>query len=396
MKAVPIFIRRSFPCYSSVKNFAQLWRPRNISCSRLLVKCAPCPPHTSSWRHSATESTQTVSNEAPPWNILFFGSDAFSLKTLKKLIDNMVSSPSPVVQSVEVVCKASQCVVSDFAEKNQMMLHRWPIPVMKGKYDVGVVVSFGCLIPGKIIRMFPHGILNAHASLLPRWRGAAPIIHTILNGDSVSGVSIMKIRPKKFDVGSILGESSVPVPRGCTAMQLHDILAEEGAHLLLHTLSQIPVAEQKPQRDTDVTYAHKPTPDMTYVDWSRQSCDMIDRQYRAFHERVPLKTLWNNQVVKLLDMVDIDTSDDYDIDSLLKQKYLINSSGAIQPGSVLHYKRGNCLMIKCTDGWVAFRKIIKGKTMSAQEFHNGYLCKLPTISSFNSRNNYLYDDIYNK
>ncbi|XP_052830313.1 methionyl-tRNA formyltransferase, mitochondrial isoform X2 [Octopus bimaculoides] len=287
------------------KNLGQLWPSLNTFCSKLFKSRINIGK-----LHESTKTSKTIRKKKPPWNILFFGSDAFSLETSKKLIDNMNTSPTPTVQSVEVVCKTTQCLVNNFSEENHLKLYSWPIAVMKNKYDLGVVVSFGCLIPGKIIRMFPHGILNVHASLLPRWRGAAPIIHTILNGDTVTGVSVMKIRPKQFDIGSILNTKSVPVPQACTSMQLQTLLATEAAELLLHTLSQIPFHEdqEKEQEQANVTYAHKPTKEMMYINWAEQTCDMIDRQYRAFHERVYLKTIWDCKVVKLLDMVDNETA----------------------------------------------------------------------------------------
>jgi len=97
----------------------------------------------------------------------------------------------------------ANCVRS-YAEKEKLPLQKWPIePSECSKYDLGVVVSFGHLIPASIINGFPNGMINVHASLLPKWRGAAPIIYAIMKGDARTGVSIMKIEPHRFDIGAV-------------------------------------------------------------------------------------------------------------------------------------------------------------------------------------------------
>lgn len=95
-----------------------------------------------------------------------------------------------------------------------------------------------------------------HASLLPRWRGASPIIHAILNEDRLTGVLIMKIRPDKFDVGEILVQRKVAIPNAVLMPELHDNLAEVGAQLLVECIENAPACFQNAQQqdDTNVTY----------------------------------------------------------------------------------------------------------------------------------------------
>jgi len=94
--------------------------------------------------------------------------------------------------------------VRTYAEKEKLPLQKWPIdPSVCPQFDLGVVVSFGHLIPASIINGFPYGMINVHASLLPKWRGAAPIIYAIMKGDASTGVSIMKIEPHRFDIGDV-------------------------------------------------------------------------------------------------------------------------------------------------------------------------------------------------
>lgn len=101
-----------------------------------------------------------------------------------------------------------------------------------------------------------RGIINVHASLLPRWRGASPIIHAILNGDRLTGVSIMKIHPDKFDVGEILAQREVQIPEAVLMPELHDTLANVGAELLVECIEHAPAIFQnaRQQDDTNVTY----------------------------------------------------------------------------------------------------------------------------------------------
>lgn len=83
-------------------------------------------------------------------------------------------------------------------------------------------------------------MINVHASLLPRWRGASPIIYAILNEDEQTGVSIMKIHPHKFDIGEILAQKQINIPKNVLMPELHETLANEGAHLLLNCIQDLP------------------------------------------------------------------------------------------------------------------------------------------------------------
>ncbi|KAL5016378.1 hypothetical protein ScPMuIL_005967 [Solemya velum] len=148
----------------------------------------------------------------PPWRLLFFGTDDFAVATLKALNENRMEPHLRVVDTVDVVSNKGKTAVRKYANEAGLAVHDWPIPTWQDQYDAGILVSFGHLIPERIIHMFPYGILNVHPSLLPRWRGASPIIHTILSGDVVTGISLMEIRPKHFDIGPLLMQKEIPVP----------------------------------------------------------------------------------------------------------------------------------------------------------------------------------------
>ncbi|XP_061611362.1 methionyl-tRNA formyltransferase, mitochondrial isoform X2 [Phyllopteryx taeniolatus] len=241
-------------------------------------------------------------SSGPPWRLLFFGSDLFAVESLKVLAGDRVRADG-AVSSLEVVTLSDGVPVANFARHEGLRLHRWPPGDADGRFDVGVVVSFGRLLQRQLIEQFPCGILNVHPSLLPRWRGPAPIFHTILNGDAVTGVTIMQMRPHRFDTGPILNQVLHRIPESGTADELSDVLAAKGARLLLDTLRTLPqkMADKWEQSRTGVTFAPKIGVSASRLVWEEQTCEQIDRLYRAVGSRIPLRTTWMGATIKLLD-----------------------------------------------------------------------------------------------
>ena len=118
--------------------------------------------------------------------------------------------------------------------------------------DVLVVAAYGRILPGPLLRAAPHGAINVHASLLPRWRGAAPIQRALLAGDAVTGVTIMQME-ESLDTGPILLQAQLPILAEDTAGTLHDKLAALGAELLPRALAERPTA--RPQNEAEATDA---------------------------------------------------------------------------------------------------------------------------------------------
>ncbi len=143
--------------------------------------------------------------------------------------------------------------------------------------DVAVVAAYGLILPRPMLEAPRLGCLNIHASLLPRWRGAAPIHAAILAGDPRTGITIMRM-DEGLDTGPTLLREAIPIgPRDTTPI-LHDALATLGARLMLRALAERPVAV--PQSEAGATYAPKLGRDDGRIDWSLAS-DAIDRQVRA-------------------------------------------------------------------------------------------------------------------
>ena len=136
--------------------------------------------------------------------------------------------------------------------------------------DVGVVVAYGLILPAPILASFPLGAFNLHASLLPRWRGAAPINRAIMAGDAETGVMVMKMA-EGLDTGPVAMAERVPIAPDATAGDLHDRLARLGADLMVRALGALERGSLTltPQPDAGVTYAGKIGKDETRIAWAR-------------------------------------------------------------------------------------------------------------------------------
>ncbi len=171
------------------------------------------------------------------------------------------------------------------------------------KPDLMVVVAYGLILPQKVLDIPTYGCINIHASLLPRWRGAAPLHRAIEAGDRESGVGIMQME-LGLDTGPIWAESSVPITPEMSTGELHDTLKVEGANLLLKTIPLIIKGEQRPtpQSEEGVTYAEKITRDEALIDWHR-TAKTLQRQIHAFNPYPGAFTYLNGTLLKLFRVV---------------------------------------------------------------------------------------------
>ncbi|MEO7729286.1 MAG: methionyl-tRNA formyltransferase [Burkholderiales bacterium] len=161
--------------------------------------------------------------------------------------------------------------------------------------DAIVVAAYGLLLPAPVLAIPLRGCINIHASLLPRWRGAAPIQRALLAGDSETGVTIMQM-DKGLDTGDILLQERIAIGDDATTQTLHDKLAQLGARALVRVLRENP-----PPRVQDgalATYAEKISRADALIDWSRSATD-ICRQVRAFDPSPGAATTWNGTALKI-------------------------------------------------------------------------------------------------
>jgi methionyl-tRNA formyltransferase len=145
--------------------------------------------------------------------------------------------------------------------------------------DVAVVAAYGLILPQAVLDAPRRGCLNVHGSILPRWRGAAPVQRAILAGDEETGVTIMQME-RGLDTGPMLAKVSTPVD-GKTAGALTEELAERGAALMVEVLADLPGHPPVTQPDDGVTYAHKIDKAESRLDFTRAAVD-VERQVRAF------------------------------------------------------------------------------------------------------------------
>ena len=145
--------------------------------------------------------------------------------------------------------------------------------------DVAVVVAYGLILPRPILAAPRHGCLNIHASLLPRWRGAAPIHRAIMAGDSETGVCIMQMEPG-LDTGPVVLRQSTPIGEQDTTGDLQDRLSAMGAEMIVQALATLPELTAQPQPEKGVTYADKIDKAEARIDWTRSAAE-VDRQIRG-------------------------------------------------------------------------------------------------------------------
>ena len=212
--------------------------------------------------------------------------------------------------------------------------------------EVAIVVAYGLILPQPILDGPANGCLNVHASLLPRWRGAAPIQRAILAGDHVTGVTIMRME-RGLDTGPMLATARVPI-EDKTSGELHAERAEIGARLMVDTLAQLDQLRAEPQPELGATYAAKIDKAESRVDWSKPA-ELIEREVRAF---APFPGSWlelDGERIKLL------------------KARVIGVNGA--PGTVLD----EAFTVACGDAAIRPQVVQRaGKpAMSAEEFLRG-------------------------
>jgi methionyl-tRNA formyltransferase len=216
--------------------------------------------------------------------------------------------------------------------------------------EVMVVAAYGLILPQAVLDLPRFGCLNIHASLLPRWRGAAPIQRALLAGDGESGVCIMQMEAG-LDTGPVLLRDALPIAADDTAATLHDRLAALGARLVVDALSRLPLPAEA-QAVEGVTYAQKIEKAEAGIDWRRPAAE-LDRHIRAFNPFPGAQTRLAGQVVKLWRASPV--------------------AGAGVPGSILAVDRQR-IVVACGDGALAVIELQKagGKRLPVQQFLAGH------------------------
>lgn len=238
------------------------------------------------------------------------GTPDFSVPVLKKLIENhrvigVVTQPDrPAGRGKQVqVSPVKQVAVDTGIPVFQPEKLRRPEAIETLRQwtpDVYVVAAFGQILPQAVLDIPPNGSVNVHASLLPRWRGAAPIQAVIRAGDRETGITIMKM-DAGLDTGPILSQRAIPIASDETGRSLHDKLATLGGDLLVETLPGYldGTIQPQPQDDSRATLAPRIQKDEGHIDWT-QTAAQIERTVRAFTPWPGTFAFWNDQQLKIL------------------------------------------------------------------------------------------------
>ena len=241
-------------------------------------------------------------------NLIFAGTPAFAVPALEALLCAGHAIHAVYTQPDRPAGRGRQLTsspVKQCAEKHGIEI-RQPEKLHGEEERLGadapnamIVIAYGLLLPPAILAIPRHGCLNVHASLLPRWRGAAPIPRAIEAGDGATGVSIMQMETG-LDTGPVLAEASTPIADHDTAQTLQDRLAQLGAETLINTLGRLARGEitPTPQDATRACYAKKLRTDEAPIDW-RQPAAVLHRKIRALNPWPVASTVWHGKTLRL-------------------------------------------------------------------------------------------------
>ena len=242
--------------------------------------------------------------------IIFAGTPEFSVPTLQSLINSSHDVVAVYTQPDRPAGRGQKLTASPIKalalqhhipvcqpaslrnEQEQALLKNW-------NADVMIVIAYGLIIPPAVLTMPHYGCINVHASLLPRWRGAAPIQRAILAGDTETGITIMQM-DEGLDTGDMLYKISCPILPNETTQSLHDKLATIGASALIKVLNDVENHQLSPEKQNDAVscYAKKITKAEAKIDW-QLSAEQIARNIRGYNPSPIAFTLLNDEPIKI-------------------------------------------------------------------------------------------------
>ncbi len=244
--------------------------------------------------------------------VVYMGTPAFAVSALQALIDSeheivcVVTQPDKPKGRGKVMCSTP---VKELALSHGLYVCQPPKvrdeAFIKELYDmqpdIVIVAAFGQILPEQILTLPQYGCINIHASLLPKYRGAAPIQWSILAGETQTGVTIMYME-KGLDTGDMIAKTVVPIDEKDTGTSLHDKLSAAGAKLLMETLPDIfaGTAVREKQNDADSSYASMLTKEMGRIDFCRPAADIL-LLIRAMNTWPSAYTHYHGKVLKIFD-----------------------------------------------------------------------------------------------
>ena len=218
--------------------------------------------------------------------------------------------------------------------------------------ELMVVAAYGLILPQAVLAIPPRGCINIHASLLPRWRGAAPIQRAILEGDSDTGITIMQM-DAGLDTGAMLLQKTLPIAPTDNAGSLHDKLAQLGAVSVVEAISRLETLTPEPQDNTRASYAAKLCKTEAELDWARPAAELA-RSIRAYNPVPGARTVFNAQTFKIW-------------------QAMAETGGEGQPGEVLESDEHG-IVVACGEQALRLLELQSagGKRLSAAAFITGH------------------------
>jgi methionyl-tRNA formyltransferase len=304
----------------------------------------------------------------------FMGTPDFAIPALQAMID------APFIDMVAVYTRAPKPAGRGYKEQKSPVhrlaeKHGIPVYTPKGfrkdiaaaehfgslDLDVAVVAAYGVILPESILDAPKHGCINIHGSLLPRWRGAAPIHRAIEAGDTETGITIMQM-DAGLDTGDMIVKGTLPITHETTTGDLHDAMAAQGGELLIPVLKELHdngTVKRTPQPQDGVTYADKVTKAECRIDWNKPAQEIL-RKIHAFNPFPGAFSELSGERIKLLNAV--------------------KTQGSGKPGEVLD----DDLTVACGTGALRITRLQRAgkKPMTAEEVLRGY--KIEAGSVFTS------------
>lgn len=295
-----------------------------------------------------------------PLRLIFAGTPEFAALHLKALLDTPHTVVGVYTQPDRPAGRGQKLIPSPVKQLAQ----QHGIPVFQPKTlrtpeaqtelaalepDLMVVVAYGLILPQAVLDTPRLGCINSHASLLPRWRGAAPIERALEAGDYETGVTVMQMEAG-LDTGPMLLKVTTPITSEDTGGSLHERLALLGAQALVQTVNSLETLKPEPQQDNLATYAHKLSKEEATLDWTHPALE-LERRIRAFYPRLISHTLWQGETLKV------------------HAAHLTTGSGA--PGQILAASKEG-LSVACGEGALLITRVQLpgGKPLAFADLYN--------------------------
>lgn len=303
------------------------------------------------------------------YRIIFMGTPDFALPSLKMLCDEGLAPVAVYTQPDKVNGRGKKIIFSPV--KTFALEHHIPVyqpltlktqeaqeEIRQLNPDLIIVIAYGKILPQAVLDIPRYGAVNVHASILPKYRGAAPVQRVIIDGEKKTGVTIMRL-DAGMDTGNIVSIREFPIPAHMTAGELFDSLSEIGADELKSVMSNLPeaLANSKIQNHAEATYAEKVTKEMGHIDWTKPAAE-IDCLIRGMYPNPGTYTFYHGKRLK--------------IHSAFAE---MKESGK-EPGTIISVE-GGMISAACGHGLICITEIQpeNHKKMKASDFINGHQVK---------------------